>query len=95
MTARLLETTIRVATAHSKLRFSRKIEKEDVKVARDLLHRVVDQSKTIDGVADETVQIDEEIEAPAAAAAVPEIRSDFDPSHICRQPDEAHSVLML
>lgn len=76
VTARLLETTIRIATAHSKLRFSRKIEKEDVKVARDLLLRVVDQSKTVDGASAEVVHTDEEIEAPAVLEGAPVTRSN-------------------
>lgn len=53
MTARTLETMIRLATAHSKLRFSRKIEKDDVEVARSLMLRIIDQSRTVEGEVDE------------------------------------------
>jgi hypothetical protein len=53
VTARTLETVIRLATAHSKLRFSRKIEKDDVEVARSLMLRIIDQSRTVEGDVDE------------------------------------------
>lgn len=73
VTARLLETAIRVATAHSKLRFSRKIEKDDVAVARNLLLRVVDQSETIDfvdhGIVQETGDVHDQAAVPAAVLA--------------------------
>lgn len=44
---------IRLATAHSKLRHSRKIERADVDVAQQLMLRIIDQSRTIEGAAEE------------------------------------------
>jgi MCM AAA-lid domain len=52
VTARLLETIIRLATAHSKVRFSRKIEKEDVDAARQLVLRIIDQSLSVEAEPD-------------------------------------------
>ena len=77
MTARSLETMIRLATAHSKLRHSRKIERADVEVAQQLMLRIIDQSRTIeagDGTPDGQEHLADELEddfegaAPAPAA---------------------------
>ena len=80
MTARTLETMIRLATAHSKLRFSRKIEKQDVEVAQQLMLRIIDQSRTVEGEpdgadGDEGAALEDddggapmEVDAPAARA---------------------------
>ena len=80
MTARTLETMIRLPTAHSKLRYSRKIETQDVEVARELMLRIVDQSRTVeggaaadsdddDGAAAATGRVLGDVEAEAAIAA--------------------------
>lgn len=70
MTARSLETMIRAATAHSKLRHSRSIEKQDVEVARQLMLRVVDQSASVEGEAgDDAWQPDAAAEEATPAVA--------------------------
>jgi DNA replicative helicase MCM subunit Mcm2 (Cdc46/Mcm family) len=65
---------IRLATAHSKIRFSRKIEKEDVEVARQLMLRIIDQSRTVEGIAvpDEDDDYDGHVnEPPLEPASLP------------------------
>ena len=62
---------IRLATAHSKLRFSRKIEAADVEVARQLMLRIIDQSRTVEGEAGTELQ-DEDEDAMDVDVAAPQ-----------------------
>jgi MCM AAA-lid domain len=75
VTARTLETMIRLATAHSKLRFSKKIERQDVEVAQQLMLRIIDQSRTVegqpDGEDDGAMLEDDDDMAPMAVVPAP------------------------
>ena len=65
---------IRLATAHSKLRYSRKIETQDVEVARELMLRIVDQSRTVEGGA----AADSDDDDDGAAAATGRVLGDVE-----------------
>jgi DNA replicative helicase MCM subunit Mcm2 (Cdc46/Mcm family) len=75
---------IRAATAHSKLRHSRSIERQDVEVARQLMLRIIDQSTSV-GAGGEAADLVEDHDplqpdeaAEEAIAAVAQRRSGCD-----------------
>ena len=53
---------IRLATAHSKLRFSKRIEAADVAVARDMMMRIINQSRVVAEPSDEMETDDTPVE---------------------------------